>query len=99
MRKYVRQEIRDKINVNHRAGLHIGETVEEYGAYRDEMDRWCDKGLLYDKFTEAVSNDNTKDSKSIATTTIVSLRPDIKPSMLFEIDETRDTMCLTTFQL
>lgn len=99
MRKYVPQEIRDRILINHRKGLHVGETVEEYSAYRDEMDLWCDKGRLYDKFTEAVVNDNPEDSKIIATTAMVSINSGNNPQMLFETDETRDAMCLKTFML
>jgi hypothetical protein len=97
--KYRLQTIRDRITINHKLGCHVGETNESYGEYRDEMDLWCDKGRLYDRFYEVIGNDQGIGVVSVTTTVKVSLRPDIKPSVLFEVDESKDAMCLLSFEL
>lgn len=93
--KYTKQIIRDRVPVNHKQGLHVGESIEEYGEYRDEMDLWCRKGRLYEKHTELLYDLNDKQVQTTKTCAIVS----INSNAIFDSNENRDSLCLNSFQL
>jgi len=98
--KYTEQSIRDRIRVDHKKGLHVGETIEEYEDYRKQMGIWCRRGWLYDLSIEVIGDEKNKEEVMSKPTTIVSLRPDNDIiQTLFETDESRDALGFKTFSL
>lgn len=84
--KYTKQSVRDIIKKDHKAGIHTGETIDEYNRYRNQIDSWVKNGWIYEAITSDIEDPKPQKAVRSNQTKIVDPVLNNKPQIDISID-------------